>query len=380
MKKTTLLFLLFLSVNFSFSQSATDYLDGLEGPTKMTVDGTTIYVNGWGKIYTVNTAASTPSATVLYTLPANFYAYKTVKLGNQLFILVENYNEATDEWFGTKIVKLDVTNPGAGTVDVVTAPTNFISCIALTGNTLYYTMEVETSPDVFTIDIYSFDATIASPTPVRAYSNFDIDVVEDIEITNNKLYLSSGHIEKIFTVDLSSSASTPVEYMNTGLLNFNKGISINAGYLYITNAHQLVKVDLAIPTPALQLIGANTTYTDVNGGTPYLANFRDVVLINGITYMTLEEQGRIVILTDTLGNPSFANQTVSVYPNPVVSDLFLTNNTDFDKYELFDITGKRVGAGVINSNSIDFSHIDNGVYVLKLAGANKQGNLKIVKQ
>lgn len=82
MKKITLSFFLFLSVSFSFSQVAAEYLSGLNSPMKMIADGNTIYLNGWENIYTIDTTAGTPSANLIYTLPANFYAYKTLKLGN----------------------------------------------------------------------------------------------------------------------------------------------------------------------------------------------------------------------------------------------------------------------------------------------------------
>lgn len=59
MKKITLTFFLFLSVSFSFSQTATEYLSGLNSPTKMIADGNTIYVNGWENIYTIDTTGYT---------------------------------------------------------------------------------------------------------------------------------------------------------------------------------------------------------------------------------------------------------------------------------------------------------------------------------
>lgn len=381
MRKTTLVLILILSVNFSFAQQFTEYLSGLNGPTKMTVDGTTIYVNGYENIYTVNTTASSPAANLIYTLPANFYAYKTEKLGNSLFILVENYIESTDSFIGTRIVKLDVTNLAAGTQAVITS-SNFISSFTLSGNTIYYTEEIETAPDVFTINILSFDATQASPTPTQNYSNLNIDVVDDMKVHNNNLYLSCGHIEKIFKLNLSSSASVPVEYLNTSVLNFNKGIFISSvGDLYITNAHQLAKIDLNNSIASLQLIGENTTYQDNEGSGPFFANFRDIAMIGNKAYLTLENQGRIVTLIDTfLGTSDFSKNAVSLYPNPVVSDVFIANNTDFNQFEVYDLTGKRIKNGTIETNAIDFNEVSTGIYLLKLNGNEKQKVFKIVKE
>lgn len=382
MKKITLAFFFFLSVNFSFSQ-ITEYLSGLNSPTKMTVDGNIIYLNGWDNIYTINTADSSPSANLIYTMPTDFYAYKTLKLGNSLFILVENWIEATDSFEGMYIVKLDVTNIGAGTQTVISSP-NFIASFALVGNRIYYSQEIETSPDVYTTDIYSFDATQSTPVSTLEYTDFGLDdeAVDDVEVYNNVLYISSGGAEKIFKFDLSSSTSVPEEYLNTSDLNFNKGIFITStGYLYVTNAHEIEKIDVNNPAATLDFIGSQTTYQDTFNGTPYYANFRDVVLIGNKLYMTLEEQGRIVTITDTtLGTPNFSEQTLKMFPNPVISDLFLVDNTDFNEFELFDPSGKKVKNGSIEFNTIDFSQLEVGIYFLNLKGNNKQSNFKIIKQ
>ncbi len=382
MKKITLAFFFFLSVNFSFSQ-ITEYLSGLNSPTKMTVDGNIIYLNGWDNIYTINTADSSPSANLIYTMPTDFYAYKTLKLGNSLFILVENWIEATDSFEGMYIVKLDVTNIGAGTQTVISSP-NFIASFALVGNRIYYSQEIETSPDVYTTDIYSFDATQSTPVLTLEYTDFGLDdeAVDDVEVYNNVLYISSGGAEKIFKFDLSSSTSVPEEYLNTTDLNFNKGIFITStGYLYVTNAHEIEKIDVNNPAATLDFIGSQTTYQDTFNGTPYYANFRDVVLIGNKLYMTLEEQGRIVTITDTtLGTPNFSGQTLKMFPNPVTSDLFLVDNTDFNEFELFDPSGKKVKNGSIEFNTIDFSQLEVGIYFLNLKGNNKQSNFKIIKQ
>lgn len=383
MKKITLTFILFLSVNFSFSQEVTDYLSNLNGPTKMTLDGTTIYLNGWEDIYTIDTSADTPSANLIYTLPANFYAYKTQKLGNNLFILVENWIESDDSFVGSQIVKLDVTNVSAGTQTVISS-TDFISSFVLVGNTIYYSKEVETAKDVYTNDIYSFDATQSSPTSTLEYANIGLndEAVDDIEVHNNVLYISFARAEKIIKFDLSSASSVPVEYLNTTYLNFNKGIFITStGYMYITNAHEIKKIDVNNAATNLEFIGSQTTYQDSYNGNLFLANFRDVVLVGNKLYMTLEEQGKVLTLTDaTLGTPSFSGETLKMYPNPVASDLFLVNNIDFNKFELFDTVGKKVNSGNIDSNTINFDQLNAGVYFLNLKGNNKQNTFKIVKQ
>ena len=151
--------------------------------------------------------------------------------------------------------------------------------------------------------------------------------------------------------------------------------------MYVTNAHEIEKIDVNNPVATLDFIGSQTTYQDTFNGTPYYANFRDVVLIGNKLYMTLEEQGRIVTIIDTtLGTPNFSGQTLKMYPNPVTSDLFLVDNTDFNEFELFDCSGRKVKNGSIEFNTINFSQLDAGIYFLNLKGNKKQNNFKIIKQ
>lgn len=381
MKNITLLLVLLLLSSYSFSQEITDYLSGLNNPTKMIIDGTTIYVNGWEDIYTIDTSSGSPSANLIYTLPNDFYAYKTEKLGNNLFILVENYIEATDDFFGSRILKLDLTDIASGTQTVVSTP-RFISSFTLTGNTIYYSEEDQTAPDVYTTDIYSFDATQNSPTPslIRDDIGLDSDAVNDMEVYNNSLYISSGHAEKILKLDLSSNSLE--DYLSNPDISFNKGINISAaGDLYICNAHNLVKIDLNNPGASLQHIGENTTYFDDEGSGPFNANFRDVVLIGNTAYLTLENQGRIVTLSDaTLSISKLSNDALKIYPNPVTSNLYLGNNIDFKEFELFDITGKKVLYGTIKFNSINFNGVETGIYILNLKSEDSQNNFRVLKK
>ena len=385
MKKITLTFFLFLSVSFSFSQVATDYISGLNGPTKMIADGNTIYVNGWENIYTIDTTAGTPSATLIYTLPANFYAYKTLKLGNNLFILVENYIEASDTFVGMQIVKLDVTNVAAGTQTVITS-TDFIASFALVGNTIYFSKEIETSQDVFTTDIYSFNATLSSPTPTLTYSNIGLndEYVDDIEVYNNVLYISSGGVEKIIKFDLSAGSPVPVDYLNTTDLNFNKGIFITStGYLYVTNAHEIEKIDINNPTATLDFVGNQTTYQDTFNGIPYLANFKDVVLIGNTLYMTLEDQGRILKITNaTLGTSTFSEEKIKIFPNPTTSVLNLnfSNEITIDKIMVIDMSGKIVLQQNQNFTQIDVEELAKGLYIIEVYSKNEKLTRKFIKE
>ena len=312
MKKITLLLAVFVSISACFAQEVSSYVSGLNGPRKMTVNGTTLYVNGYENVYTIDTSSGTPTANLLYTFPTDYYAYKTEISGNDLFILVEHYIESSDTFLGTEIVKLDITNVGAGTQTVVSS-SNFISSFALSGTTIYYSEEIETAPDVFLIDIYSFDATQTSPTPTLDYTGLDTEVIDDMQVYSNTLYISSRDHQKVFTLDLSSGASSLVDFLAVPEINFNKGIFIlPSGDFYVCSAHQLKKTN-ALDSSSVEMVGENTTYMDDEGSGPFNANLRDVVVIGDTAYMALENQGLIV--------------TVNVNNEPSDSDIWVEKSS-----------------------------------------------------
>ncbi len=383
-KKLLFTFVATLLILTNSNAQITDYLSGLNSPTKMTLDGTTIYVNGWGHIYTIDTSAGSPSANLIYTLPADFYCYKTQKLGDDLFILVENYVESTDAFFGSRILKLDLTNIGAGT-QVIVNTTNFISSFTLHNNTIFYLEEIETAPDVFTTSLYSFDAFDATPTPSLEFSNLDTGVVEDMDIYNNTLYMSARDFEMIKSLDLSSGAST-LEDDVIGL-NFNKGTFLSQNnQLYICNAHQIEKINVTDSEAELVFVGDQTIYEDIDDEeNPYYANFRDVVLIGNTLYMTLEEQGRIVTLTDaSLSNDVFSSNinSMKVYPNPIKDILHVDIHNEIIKTaELYNSNGQKLDTFNFGFENLSVRHLSEGLYLFKVTtNKGKTHVLKLVKE
>ncbi|WP_432673213.1 T9SS type A sorting domain-containing protein [Flavobacterium sp. SM2513] len=365
MKKTTLLLFLTLFSSVAFCQM-TDYVSGLSFPTQMTADGSTIYVNGFEKIYSIDTTNPSATGTEIYTSPSDFYIYKTQVLGNFLFILVENYIASTDTTLGSRILKLNLTNLGAGAQIIVTT-TQFISSFTLSGSTIYYCAETATgpNPDVFLNDLYSFDATQTIPTPVLAYSDLDTEEITDMAVYNNILYMSS-YLQKVFSLNLSSSSSPLVEFITNLSV---KGIFISTiGEVYLANGSIVKKIPVTNTSNGTQEIGQNTVYEDENNGMTYFANFRDVLLIGNKVYGTLANQGKVVRFTDTtLGTNEFTDATkLMVYPNPA-SNYFIISETDkHGTVELINTTGQIVFQKEFSSNQQIEVNVPSGIYFAKI--------------
>ncbi len=379
MKKITLLFIC-LFLHFSGEAQTTDYVSGLVEVRSLELDGTTIYATGFNNIYSIDTTNPSPNGVTIYTTPANYFIYKTVKLGNFLYFLQENYNETTDTFLGTEIVRLDLTNLAAG-ITVLTSTTNFISSIALNGSKLYFTEEIPIdpmNPDVFNVNLNSINVSDAVPTAIVEYATLTLGVVQDLEFRNNIIYFSDIDSNEILTLDTSNASATLQVFVPS--VSFNRGLFISGNDdLYMCNGNKAQKVD-AITSGTLELVGENTTYQDTNNGNPFFANFRDVVLIGNTLYLALLNQGRIVTLTDnTLSTEDFTNQNkqLNIYPNPANNEFTIQTNADILGTKIYNVLGKLIME--TTSKTINISDLNAGVYLVNITTNTKSFTKKLVK-
>jgi surface protein len=69
---------------------------------------------------------------------------------------------------------------------------------------------------------------------------------------------------------------------------------------------------------------------------------------------------------------------ITIYPNPTSDIVYIEGNYSQLKTVVYDILGKQVMNKSI-TNSIDISHLDNGVYILQLSDGVKLSTRKIIK-
>lgn len=71
-------------------------------------------------------------------------------------------------------------------------------------------------------------------------------------------------------------------------------------------------------------------------------------------------------ITGSLSTTSFNENKVKLYPNPVSDVLNITTSSSFNSYEIYDVIGKVVlKAKGIQSNQIDVSKLEKGIYLIK---------------
>lgn len=86
-----------------------------------------------------------------------------------------------------------------------------------------------------------------------------------------------------------------------------------------------------------------------------------------ILYIDTILMGAAIFQDYPLSTNSFLLNNITLYPNPVKSNLYLNTNTVvLTKIEVYSASGKKVVEKSRNTNTIDLSNLKSGIYFLKL--------------
>jgi len=373
-KKTTMktkLLCAFLSIFFftnSYAQQeATSYMTDLEEPSAIINQGNILYVQGPKDVYQIDTALENPSATVVYTAPTDFYMTNMAVDGNKLYVSEEHYDDELDEFYGGRIISIDLT-VAAVEPTVIYTTTRYVSALAVNGPFIFFASETDpVGDDNFIVQLQRIDTTVADPMPSLFVDLLTQDnEVNDMYFNGNVLLMSVGGDSTIYSHDITSGSGLATAFL-TGL-SFNKGLSVSGNALFTAegNSIRMRSLDNASTWSSVAL---NTTFHDSNNGVPFNANFRDVVLIGDKLYMTLQNQGRVMMIQDaSLSNDEFNQDTklISIYNSK--TDLNLTGLENSQTATVYNISGQQLLTQQVsaNENSIDISSFSEGVYLLKL--------------
>ncbi|MBK8819865.1 MAG: T9SS type A sorting domain-containing protein [Saprospiraceae bacterium] len=106
-----------------------------------------------------------------------------------------------------------------------------------------------------------------------------------------------------------------------------------------------------------------------------LKNLADIYFDYNLPIRTNETQTTIAIPSST----EDIQQDIAIHPNPVQDILFLGNNSDWKKAEIFDISGRLTKVTGVDGFSVDVSGLESGSYILHLSNKDKRGRVKFVK-
>lgn len=111
-----------------------------------------------------------------------------------------------------------------------------------------------------------------------------------------------------------------------------------------------------------------------NGTVTVTATTNDASGVTGSTVITISNQSSVGI------NEKTNISSLSIYPNPVNSQLTINSNAKIETIEIIDIMGKTIKTITSSSNTIDVSHLTRGVYFLQMQTAKGLVSTKFIKE
>lgn len=219
------------------------------------------------------------------------------------------------------------------------------------------------------------DGTIVGNPLITGTFTFTVDVTDasngmPIGTKTYSLHVS-GALPVVYTKQLSvtGNGSSNILSWETAQEFNNKGFHV----LRSTDGRVWNEISF-IPSKAINGSGNGAAYS-----------YTDHTPISGINYYQLNQEDKdgksflsnIVSITSN-------SSAITFYPNPVYSNLTITNAIVGSTYRIVDISGKILLSGIINSNTahINTSNLPSGLYFIELLDKqnNKYGKYKIIKK
>lgn len=336
-------------------------------PSGIINQGNMLYVQGPKNLYQINTEVDNPTPNLVYSPTADFYMSNLAVEGTMLYVSEEEYSLSQDAFLGCRIIAFDLNNLSTPP-SVVYLTTQYVSSLAVKEGFVYFTSETTpTGEDNFTVELHKIDTTVPGPVATVLVSNLTNDeAANDMAFYGNDLLISVGGNNKIFSYDVTSNATTATELLTN--LSFNKGLFVSGNALFTAEGN-LIKRRLFDAISNQTSIALNSTYQDSNNGIPFNANFRDVVLIGDTLYMTLQNQGRVMMIQDaTLSAGEFETDAkdVSIFNSKIQLNIAGLENSQ--TASVYNLAGQLLLSKQVSDkeNAIDISSFSEGVYVLTL--------------
>ncbi|MFP4846556.1 T9SS type A sorting domain-containing protein [Winogradskyella sp. PE311] len=113
----------------------------------------------------------------------------------------------------------------------------------------------------------------------------------------------------------------------------------------------------------------------------FIENYMNINLGSGTTnaYAQNDPSANSIQFSTLSIDDSFAfDNSISIYPNPSKNIVTINTKLDINAVELYDITGKLIGKH--QNNTLDISHLDSGIYLIKINVDNTTITKRLIKE
>ncbi len=227
--------------------------------------------------------------------------------------------------------------------------------------------EITNSGDMPGVDSVWVQGTLTNTGTIGAYellNDEDADFENDNEITISNNFNNQGY----FYIAPSASVEVGNDFSNCNIQTLDAYLE-NDGIMCITNDFSNCIGD-TLDGEGDYFIGGSSSNLGVFTGNMTFHTPSGTVGIPG----TIDPSVTVTSGSCTLQLSEIENVDITAYPNPVEDQLHLDINSG--AYTILDIMGKTVKSGNFNNGIIDFSELNNGVYVLQV---DHQSTIRIVK-
>lgn len=172
-------------------------------------------------------------------------------------------------------------------------------------------------------------------------------------LQGDNLYFTSNTTNKLYKINLTNDALSII----LENLNYASGIVIenNTCYICESQTDKISYFDLINHQYINQISIASGSWP--NGITIY----------NNMIYFISTVSGQVSsIPLATLGISTHNKIAYKIYPNPTSDFLNISTDEILEKYQIFDLKGKEVLKGKLETNQINVAPLQNGVYILKI--------------
>lgn len=140
----------------------------------------------------------------------------------------------------------------------------------------------------------------------------------------------------------------------------------------------------------LDVDGENLIWYADAAGTVEITDPQTTLLQDGVTYYVSQtigaqcESDLLAITADeVLGVGNYKLDGLSLYPNPMKSQLNISYTSNIENIQVFDLLGKRVvdvNVGNASSKKLDVSHLSSGAYIVRVTVESGTGIYKLIKE
>ncbi|MBX9806567.1 MAG: T9SS type A sorting domain-containing protein [Flavobacteriaceae bacterium] len=118
------------------------------------------------------------------------------------------------------------------------------------------------------------------------------------------------------------------------------------------------------------------------GGFPTGSGGGDIATTAGTYNITLNRSTGVYNFVSVLGVNNFDAKSFKAYPNPTKGSWNITSNDDITSIQVYDVQGKVVYTkfGASKEVSVNATELSKGVYFAKVATANGESTLKLIKE